>query len=343
MAKAVKLSDIAERLGVSTVTVSKALSGQKGVSEEMRQKIVELADALGYKQPSVIKRQAEEKKSYNIAVLMHEKYFDKYDSFYLQLYQQLAQRAISLGCFTFLETVSQSAENNCETPMVVQEKKADGVIVVGRFAKKYTDFLDKKLSTMPYIYLDYCDMKQNTDAVISDSFYGAYSLTNYLIEMGHRDIGFLGSVLATGSITDRYFGYIKSLMEHGIDEKRDWVLKDRDEVTGKLFSPEELSLPQNMPTAFVCNCDLAASVLIKRLEEDGYRVPDDISVVGYDNYLYPGLCDVEITTYEVDIKEMAKRATSRIVKKISNEKYKKGMSIVEGRLVIKDSVKKIGS
>ncbi len=73
MAKAVKLADIAEQLGVSTVTVSKALSGQKGVSEAMREKIKQLADELGYKQPSAVKKE-KSVKSYNIGVLVSEKY-----------------------------------------------------------------------------------------------------------------------------------------------------------------------------------------------------------------------------------------------------------------------------
>ena len=81
MAKAVKLADIAEQLGVSTVTVSKALSGQKGVSEAMREKIKQLADELGYKQPSAVKKE-KSVKSYNIGVLVSEKYLGEYASFY---------------------------------------------------------------------------------------------------------------------------------------------------------------------------------------------------------------------------------------------------------------------
>ena len=85
MAKAVKLADIAEQVGVSTVTVSKALSGQKGVSEEMREKIKNLAEELGYRSPSETKRQSAEKQ-YNIGVLIQEVYLDKYDSFYWKMY-----------------------------------------------------------------------------------------------------------------------------------------------------------------------------------------------------------------------------------------------------------------
>ena len=99
MAKAVKLADIAEQVGVSTVTVSKALSGQKGVSEEMREKIKNLAEELGYRSPSETKRQSAEKQ-YNIGVLIQEVYLDKYDSFYWKMYQEVNKRAVSRGCFT---------------------------------------------------------------------------------------------------------------------------------------------------------------------------------------------------------------------------------------------------
>lgn len=100
MAKAVKLADIAEQLGVSTVTVSKALSGQKGVSEAMREKIKQLADELGYKQPSAVKKE-KSAKSYNIGVLVSEKYLGEYASFYWRMYQSVQRercRKSALRC-----------------------------------------------------------------------------------------------------------------------------------------------------------------------------------------------------------------------------------------------------
>lgn len=96
MAKAVKLADIAEQVGVSTVTVSKALSGQKGVSEEMREKIKNLAEELGYRSPSETKRQSAEKQ-YNIGVLIQEVYLDKYNSFYWRMYQEVNKRQFPVG------------------------------------------------------------------------------------------------------------------------------------------------------------------------------------------------------------------------------------------------------
>lgn len=336
MAKTVKLADIAEKVGVSTVTVSKALSGQKGVSEEMREKIKQLADELGYRSPSENKRQTTEKQ-YNIGVIIQEVYLDKYDSFYLTMYQELNKRAVARGCFTLLESMSRESVLSNVMPLLVQEKKVDGLIVVGDMTQTYMEHLEEKAG-IPVVCMDFYNDTINLDTVISNSFYGTYALTNYLFQMGHKKIAYVGTVGTTNSITDRYLGYAKSLLEHHIEVRKDYVIDDRDTKTGRMDLDKYYQLPEDMPSAFVCNCDLAASYLIRKLRANGYRVPEDISVVGFDNYLFPGLCDIGITTYEVNIGEMTRRVVHKIVRKIANENYTAGVFIVDGHMVIKDSV-----
>lgn len=336
MAKTVKLADIAEKVGVSTVTVSKALSGQKGVSEEMREKIKQLADELGYRSPSENKRQTTEKQ-YNIGVIIQEVYLDKYDSFYLTMYQELNKRAVARGCFTLLESMSRESVLSNVMPLLVQEKKVDGLIVVGDMTQTYMEHLEEKAG-IPVVCMDFYNDTINLDTVISNSFYGTYALTNYLFQMGHKKIAYVGTVGTTNSITDRYLGYAKSLLEHHIEVRKDYVIDDRDTKTGRMDLEKYYQLPEDMPSAFACNCDLAASYLIRKLRANGYRVPEDISVVGFDNYLFPGLCDIGITTYEVNIGEMARRVVHKIVRKIANENYTAGVFIVDGHMVIKDSV-----
>ena len=336
MAKTAKLADIAEKVGVSTVTVSKALSGQKGVSEEMREKIKQLADELGYRSPSENKRQTTEKQ-YNIGVIIQEVYLDKYDSFYLMMYQELNKRAVARGCFTLLESMSRESVLSNVMPLLVLEKKVDGLIVVGDMTQTYMEHLEEKAG-IPVVCMDFYNDTINLDTVISNSFYGTYALTNYLFQMGHKKIAYVGTVGTTNSITDRYLGYAKSLLEHHIEVRKDYVIGDRDTKTGRMDLDKYYQLPEDMPSAFVCNCDLAASYLIRKLRANGYRVPEDISVVGFDNYLFPGLCDIGITTYEVNIGEMARRVVHKIVRKIANENYTAGVFIVDGHMVIKDSV-----
>ncbi len=302
MVKAVKLADIAEKVGVSVVTVSKALSGQKGVSEEMRARIKELADEMGY--TPIHTAQAGRSRSYTVGVVTFETYFTRFASFYWKMYQELATRAVKKNCFSMLEVISSYDEDNLVWPKLITEnQKIDGIIVIGRPKQSYLKMLyqNKKI---PMVFMDFYDDEEIVDSVVSASFNGMYRMTDYLIKNGHTKVGFVGSVMYTESITDRYFGYCKALMEHGIEVRQDWVIRDRDYSDGVIGIEYKLQLPKEMPTAFVCNNDVTAYALIRQLEERNYHVPEDISVVGYDDYLYPEYGDSRITTYLVDMAVM---------------------------------------
>lgn len=339
MAKTVRLKDIADKVGVSTVTVSKALSGQKGMSEELREKIHALANDMGYV-PSVSRKADISAKSYTIGVLISENNMSEYSSFYTRMHQQVSQIAMDKGCFTMLEVISSECEHKRVIPRLVSDNKVDGIVVVGRLDQEYL-YTIKNESGIPMVFLDFCNHTGDEDAVVSDSYNGAYCMTNYLFEMGHRNIAFVGTLLASGAITDRYMGYSKALLEHGEPFREDWIIPDRDPESGVLDYNRYFQLPEEMPTAFFCNCDVAASMLIKRLREKGYRVPEDISVAGYDNYLYPGLCDIKLTTFGVDSYEMGRNAIMNLIRKISGERYRQGIMILEGHMIEGESVKKI--
>lgn len=341
MAKAVKMADIAKIMGVSTVTVSKALSGQKGVSEQLRAKIKKQAQEMGYQAVSALHQEkTRQNAGYTIGVLVADRFFGQYESFYWKLYQEVATVALRKGCFTMLEVLLTEDESYLHMPKILVEKKTDGLVVIGRLEDAYLDRL-MEFSDVPVFLLDFYDKNGKCDSVVSNSYFGMYAMTNYLFEMGHREIAFVGNVFFTDSITDRYFGYLKSVYEHGAKVGEEWVINDRNARTGKSDEGFEIKLPDKMPTAFVCNNDMAAAMLVQELGKQGYRVPEDISVVGYDNYQPPGLCDVGITTYEVDMREMAWRTVENMVRKISGGHYQQGVSIVNGRIVYKDSVRRI--
>lgn len=334
MAKQVKLSDIASQLGVSAVTVSKALSNQKGVSESLRKKIIALADELGYKQPSAVRRENHKQKEYRIGVLIQQTFLEKYDSFYWLLYQRVNTQALGYGCFCQLEVVTPEMEGRGELPEIITEHLVDGVLLIGQIEETFLIRL-REVPGIPVVCVDFTDGRCDTDAVVSDSYYGAYQVTNYLLSEGHTEIAYVGTVQGTPSITDRYFGYCKALLDRGITPRKEWQINDRKKGEGKI---ETIHLPTQMPTAFFCNCDLVAAKLVRLLEEKGYRVPEDISVAGFDNYLHPGLCDVRITTYEVDQIAMAKQAVKLLLKRMNGDEYPYAIHAVEGHLVKKDSV-----
>ena len=199
MVKAVKMSDIAEKLDISVVTVSKALSDQKGVSEEMREKIKNLAQDMGYKYTAPVKDRGTGK-SFNMGVLVSGRYLDNNDSFYSKMCQEITAKAMAKGCFALLEFVQEKDEQKGKAPKLITEDKVDGLIVVGKPGHNYAKLLEKTYKK-PIVFLDFYDGELRSDAVVSNSYLGAYMLTKYLIRAGHREIGYVGTLLATDSIT----------------------------------------------------------------------------------------------------------------------------------------------
>ena len=162
-------------------------------------------------------------------------------------------------------------------------------------------------------------------------------MTDYVISQGHKKIRFVGNFGATTSISDRFMGFQKAMLENQLNCQPDDIINDRDE-NGTLI---KISLPpaKNMPTAFVCNSDETAANLILALEEKGYKVPQDISVTGFDNYLPQKQTEVELTTVYIKPEETTRVAAELIINKITGQPYIKGRHLVSGSLVIRNSVK----
>lgn len=339
MGKSVRLTDIAERLGVSVVTVSKALSGKKGVSEELRMKIRIVADEMGYRPVHAI--QEEKSKSYTVGVVSFERLFNETASFYWKMYQELTIQTIKQNCFMMLEVISIPDEEHLALPKLLDEERVDGIIMIGKPRREYLKMLYQNIK-LPIVFLDFYDDELIVDSVVSEGYQGMYRMTEYLIQKGHEEIAFVGTLMYTESITDRYFGYCKALMEHGIKHRPEWILDDRNVEDGCMGLPYKIALPtDNMPTAFACNNDVTAYALIRQLKEAGYRVPEDISVVGYDDYLFAELGDSRITTYAVDIEKMAQTALQVLLQRITNCAVGARVYEVNGRLIERKTVKKL--
>ena len=336
MAKAVRLQDIAARIGVSTVTVSKALSGQKGMSDALRRQIIETAAEMGYVRDSSRHHFSDDPaRTYRIGILVADRFLDQYVSFYSSMQQLVAKETAARRCATLLAGISPEMEQAGILPGIMVSDQLDGVILIGRLKDTFLTVVHE--TGIPAIYLDFSSHLYDEDAVVSDNYYGAYTLTNHLFSMGHTRIAYVGTILATSSITDRYFGYRRSMLEHGCDVPVEWIIPDRDSEQGVLDINRFFTLPRDMPTAFVCNSDLTAAMMIRKLDRSGYDVPGDISVTGYDNFLYPGLCDIGITTFNVDAKEMSRQAVQNLLHKLDGESYRHGVTIIGGQFIERES------
>lgn len=334
MIKNITMKDIADKLGVSKVTVSKALNDKEGVSDELKLKIKIVAEDMGYR-INTLAKSLKESNSYNIGVIIAEKFTGNNRSFYLSFYKYISRILEEYHYTAILNILNYEDEAQLNLPRIYYERKVDGFIILGQVSKNYIEIL--KNIDLPIVFLDFYDEHIDIDSVITDNFYGAYEITNYLIRNGHRNIAYVGNLNATSSIQDRFLGYYKSLLEHRIEMNNDYVINDRDK-NGKVI---ELQLPSDMPTAFVCNCDMIAYNLIKKLQENDYRVPEDCSVVGFDNDIYSTISEVKITTVEVNMEEMARTAIKCIIEKMTNPKQRYGRLSIKGNVLIKNSVRTI--
>lgn len=332
MSKKVTMKDIANKLGVSSVTISKALNDKEGVSEEMRCKIKAVAEEMGYRIHTAAKSM-KDGLSYNVGVMIPERFTGLTQSFYLQVYQQITHTLEQYNYYGILHILKSDDEDRLTLPKIYYEKNVDGFIILGQPKKEYL----KKIKTIdiPLVFLDFYDECEDVDSVMTDNFFGAYELTNYLIQKGHKKIAYVGNLYATSSIQDRFLGYYKSLLEHHIEINPNHVINDRDE-NGEYV---DIELPEDKPTAFVCNCDQVAHNLINKLKELGYSVPEDFSVVGFDNDIYATITEPKLTTVEVDIVEMASTSVRFMMEKIKNRQIKFGRKSVKGKIIYRDSVK----
>lgn len=329
------MSDIGEELGISTVTVSKALGDRDGVSEKLRKKVKQKAIEMGYRY-HIGGNAPIEGLTYNIGIIVSRHFIGDASSFYWTIYRNIIELLQKQNYYGMLEVIDDAADGSREIPNSVRDKKIDGLIVLGQFSDEYVDTLIS--FSIPTVFLDFYTSREDADTVLTDSFYGSYLLTSHLIANGHRRIGFLGNITSTSSITDRYLGYYKALLENRIPLRQDWVISDRSNESAIYPS---FTLPQDMPTAFVCNCDETAYKLVNQLQSMGFDIPNDISVVGYDNHIYSTICMPRITTIDVNSSVMSSEAVNIILRKIRDGNYRRGRTLVTGELILRESVRNL--
>ncbi len=332
MGKKVTMKDIAGRLSVSTVTVSKALADKDGVSEELRKTIKELAFKMGYSYASPSEKEKTER-SYNVGIIIASNYMGEgMYQFYFKMYQNVVLYLSKSRHSGIMELITPEMRKKGILPNIATGRKVDGIIVLGQLDSGYLKALNR--TRIPLVYLDFYDKYEQKSSVLTDNVYGSYTVTNYVVEMGHKKIAFVGNIYATSSILDRYLGYYRSLIENGLEIRGDYLIPDRGE--DGLFI--ELKFPKDMPTAFVCNCDDIAYVLMDKLKQQGYRIPEDISVVGFDNFILPGYSSPKLTTIEVNMDAMTESAVELLIEHIEGTREEICRKVISGKLVIRDSV-----
>lgn len=337
MNKNVTMKNIADAVGVSIVTVSKALADKEGVGNDLRAVIKAKADELGYRYGVSKAKNGRDRLKNNIAVIVANNYIDPSSySFYLNMYHSVVLTLAQSGYSGIMEIITEDMRKSMIFPKAVADDKVDGVIVLGQLPVDYIEMIHQ--TGIPMVLLDFYDKDISVDSVVTDNVFGTYSITEYCIQLGHRKIAFVGSIGATSSILDRYLGYYRALLTHNIPVNSEYVIEDRG---NDLLNLKQFKLPQDMPTCFVCNNDEVAYQLMHQLRKNGYRVPEDISIAGFDNYTLFDYANTKMTTVAVDVEAMVEEAVNLLVKQITTGEASSKRKVISGTLIIRESIGEI--
>lgn len=333
MEKKVTMQMIAQRAGVSVVTVSNVLSGKKGASDQVRNLIFALAEETGYRRSAP--KAKDDGQTFRLGVLIAERYVKEYPSLYMYIYKEIAQEASKRGCITILDVIDEACERIADPAYIFPDAEIDGLLIIGEMSSLFVDLVMEN-SKVPVVGVDFYDVDKDMDFIIADSFRGMQKVTERLIECGHKDIVFLGTPGATNSIMDRYMGYCKALLLNHIDHTS--LICDRG--VGEYGSVIEFDLPSELPTAFVCNCERSTALLIEKLREKGVRIPEDVSIVAFDRFLAEYPDGLKVTTYEIDENLLARISVNSLLKKIKGNSKRFGIRMVDGIIKEGNTVKR---
>ena len=291
-----------------------------------------LADELGYVNPNAKPAAAEQ--GLDVGILIPAHFFSN-DSFYAMLYKELVQALTDAGHFGLLELVSREMQRGLVMPNLLRSRRIDALILLGQPKHEYVELLVQR--SIPVICMDFFDTEIMADMVVGDSAGGTARLTQHLIDHGHRDIAFYGTVQATSSIMERYLGYMAAMMSNELPIRQEYLIPDRD-AEGTLMP---LTLPEKRPTALVCNCDWAARWAIDQLRRQGIRIPEDVSVVGFDDFNYTPATVPALTTYRVNQSDMCSTVVRLINERCAGDQKPMCRIVVNGECVYRDSVRPV--
>lgn len=324
----ITISSISNVLGVSTVSVSRALSGQNGVSEELKLKIIKKAKELGYVKSN-------KSSSSNILVL-HIKPLQEDNSNFSSMVQGIEKELQNNNLDYSVEFVDMETQDKFLLPYKVTKGIFfDGAILIGRFKPEYANLLGQKINNL--IYFTGYSPAYDYDSVWFSFIRAGYMQSEYLIKKGHKNIGFIRNDHHIRN-KEKLLGITTAFEDYNIPIKNNFIIDVED---NSLIKVKELLDKKNLPTAFICENDFSAFELIKLLNENNIKVPEDISVISSGNTDISTLCSPTLTTLDLNINYACTAVVSTLLKRISfPEKPSENVAILS-RLIERESVRSL--
>lgn len=333
----VTLQDIANRTGVSKVTVSYVLNGRETgvrISDSTRQRVMAVARDLGY-QPNAVARALARRCTDTITLVMQfPSVFAGGSSFILEMMHGVLDAANALGYDLLLHT--KNVPDAAQEVQALTDGRADGILILRNLGDPLTKELQAR--NFPWVSLFSRSEEPGAHFVDCDNVTGGRIATEYLLSLGHERIGFIGGSAASSAVRDRYRGFTDALTAHGLTPNPAWNAEIG--YARADFSPlEKMLRGTDAPTAlFLWSDDVAVEAISYLRDKMGMRVPEDVSLVGFDGSETLGERSVpRLTTIRQPIYAIAERALQLLVARIRDAVVTETQILLPPELLIRES------
>jgi LacI family transcriptional regulator len=336
----ITIKDVARKARVSTATVSLVLQNNKRISTTTRQRVLRVVEKLNYR-PSRMARGLVMQQSHNIGFVLTDDHFLRTEPFYTHIFLGCEFEARDHEYYILLNTIPRSYDKNEDLPRFIQEHNVDGVIIAGKVPPEIINGIEQ--NKLPVVFIDYCPPRGDYSAVLIDNVKGGMDATDYLINHGHQKIAFIGGDLQHPSIMGRLQGYKQALEQSKLGFNQKYVITseaDTTRATGYNAIRALLSHSSQISAIFSCN-DAMAIGAMQYIEDQGLRVPQDISIIGFDNVDAAVYTDPPLTTVNVLKEELGIEAMRLMVDLLKKRIRSSKKVMVPVEIIQRDSVKKL--
>jgi len=334
------IKDVARKANVSIATVSLVIHNHKRISPETKLKVSKAIEELNY-HPSRSARGLVSKKTGNIAFILTDDHFLRSEPFYTRIFLGTEFDARDNEYYILLTTVNSDFKLGDTLPRCILERNVDGIIIAGKVPDTIIASLEK--FNLPIAFVDYYPPSENFPVIMIDNVSGGIMATQHLIDLGHKNIAFIGGDIRHPSIRDRFHGFKIALDRNNIEHKQSLSITDEDypaRENGFNAARKLLETNKDITAIFACNDAMAIGVM-QYLKEVNLSIPGDISLIGFDDVEADQTLDPPLSTISVPKIEMGVEAM-RLMQDILNERVKSPKKIlIPVELVVRKSTRSI--
>jgi LacI family transcriptional regulator len=337
--KDITIYDIAQKLELSSATVSRALQDNPSINKNTRKKIQQTAKELGYRH-NTFASSLRKQKTNTIGVIVHE----LNSNFITSVLAGIEKVTTEAGYDLIIAHSSESYEKEAANALNLFHKRVDGLIASLAFNTKgldhYKTFEEKGI---PVIFFDRVEEKSDSTKVIIDNYKCGYQATQHLIGQGCKKIVLVTASLKRNVYAQRHKGYMDALYDNNIPFDKSLVLiKDLSEQCGVEAAMQILTMKPLPDGAFITN-DFSAAVCMQTLKEHGIKIPEDIAIVGFNNDAISKIVEPQLTTIHypgIDMGEIAARNLINHLRGLSNIRRTQTIVVRSELIIRKSSLKK---